>query len=199
MILEAVKKKSTTVISFLVANISCSLFQIFVLMFLGYVQLFILFIFGGIISILLGNGEFALNIPDVTIYIIIAVIYGVFWLCFWRMLFKDGIKWFYYRIFFSIIPLIVALMMFNPTLDPMAMLPMPKEPIFSCLVTGIILLPIYSVLIYKFILQSSINKVRNSILVCLVTILIGSLIFYESWNMVSVIYSYFEFKPLFQI
>lgn len=199
MILGSVKEKSITVINFLVANISCSIFQIFVLMFLGYLQLFILYIFGGIISSLLGNSEFALNIPDVSIYIIIAVIYGVFWLCFWRMLFKDGIKWFYYRIFFSIIPLIVVLMMFNPTPDPMAMLPMPKEPIFSCLVTGIILLPIYSVLIYKFILQSSINKVRNSILVCIVTIIIGSLIFYGSWNMMDVIYSYFEFKPLFQI
>lgn len=159
---------------------------------LAALEVYIWLASGATIWAVSGNGEIASNISIIIGYVAIAVIYGVVWLGFWSVLYKNGIRWFYFRIAFSILPLIAALLMFDPRPDPMAMIPMSKQPVFSCLVTGIILLPIYSMLIYRFILKVSVNRVRNTILVCFVTIVIGSLIFSAGWNIMHVIYKYSE-------
>ena len=186
--MEIRKEKILNAFNFLVSNISCSLFQILVLISLGILQFFIWFICGRIIWAFSGGSQLASEVSLIISYITISCIYGMAWFVFWRVLFKDGIKWFYYRVAFSIIPLIAALLMFNPVPDPLAMITMPKEPIFSCLVTGIILLPIYSGSIYKLILQSNKNKVRNTIVLFIAMLLLGSLIFVSSWNMMHIIY-----------
>jgi hypothetical protein len=185
--LKQVKEKLSSLLIFLAANISCSLFQVVVLICLAVSQFFIWFILGA-----LGVGSFMKDqfTVDIITYAITAAIYGVVWLGFWSFLYKNGIKWFYYRIFFSIIPLVAALIMFNPAPNPMAMLPRPPEPTFSSLVTGIILLPIYSVLIYKFVLQSSVKKVRNYIFVCLSTLFAGIIIFFASLSLMHIFYKF---------
>lgn len=121
-------------------------------------------------------------------YLSIIAAYGVIWFVFWSRLFKDGIKWFYYRVIFSIIPLIIILFMFDPRPNPMAMITMPSEPIFSSIVTGIILFPIYSIAIYKFILQSGKHRKKNIIWIVTLMMLIGSVIFISSWNLMNIIY-----------
>lgn len=178
----------TSCINFLIANISCSLFQLFALVTLAFTRFFIWFFSGQFLWSVFGDSEIVLVLPDAISYISVAMIYGGVWLGFWKILHDGRIRWFYWRLIFALIPLFAALLMFDPEPNPMAMIPVPAEPIFSSLITAIILLPIYSILIYRFILQSTINKVRNSIFICLVTIFIGSLIFYGSWNMMHVIY-----------
>jgi hypothetical protein len=182
------KEKILNAFKFIATNISCSILQVFILACLCILQFIILFIFGGIIYFISGDNGFSSAITLVISYSVIIIIYGIAWFVFWSSLFKDGIKWFYWRVVFSIIPLVVFLLTFDPTPNPMAMITFEQEPIFSCLVTGVILFPIYSVSIYKFILQSSINKKRNTIFLFLGMLLLGSLIFYSSWNIMHLIY-----------
>lgn len=186
--MEIKKENVHNAFSFLVTNISCSLFQIIILIFMSVLQFCTWYFSGNLIWAFSGNSQFASDVSPIISYIIIAIIYGAIWLIFWSLLFNDGIKWFYYKIAFSIIPLVLALFMFNPIPNPMAMIPMPTEPVFSCLVTGIILLPIYSTLIYKFILQTYKHKLRNTIVLCCVMLSLGSLIFVWSWSMIHIIY-----------
>lgn len=197
--METIKEKLSNSLNFIISNVSCSLFQILVMINLSVAQ-FIIWLFSGyLILSVYDHGEISIYIPYAISYISIALIYGIAWFGFWSILYKGHIKWFYSRLLFSIIPLLGILMTFDPTIDPMEMIPTPREPIFSSIVTAIILLPIYSILTYKFVLQSNVNKTRNTIFICVITSLIGLLIFCGSWNMMSIIYSFFKFKPLFQL
>jgi hypothetical protein len=174
--METSREKLLTTVGFLGANISSSLFQLIILAFLAGSNFFIMYFSAIFIMPFTKNGYVTQNTSEIITYAITAVIYGIVWLVFWRSLFNNGIKWFYWRVLFAEIPLILILLVFDPTPNPMAMLPRPSEPIFSSLVTAIILLPIYSILIYKFILQKDDNNVRNTILVCFVTMIIGTLL-----------------------
>lgn len=186
--MEIIKEKLHNVFNFIITNILCSILQVAILVCLGIIQMLTWFICTQINYFSFRVFGFYYNIPLLISYSVIIIIYGIVWFIFWSCLYKEGIKWFYYRVIFSIIPLIVVLLKFNPAQDPMAMISFKQEPIFSSLVTGVILLPIYSVLIYKFILQSKINKKRNSFFVCLGMLVLGSLIFVSSWNTMNIIY-----------
>jgi len=117
--------------------------------------------------------------------------YAFVWFFFWFVQFNDGIKWFYWKVTFSTLPLVTSLIMFNPKPNPMAMIPLTIEELqfmFSCMVTSIILFPLYSVSIYKFVLRSSAHKVRNTAVLCSVLFLLGSVLFVSSWNMMPLLY-----------
>lgn len=195
--LETVKEELLIFLDFIITNILCSMFQIFVVGILAIAQLPIEILSYQVIGGILGDWKIASDISPFVSYISIALSYGIIWLGFWHVLSKvsEGhIKYFYWKLAFSIIPLLVILNFFDPRPNHMAMIAIPKEPIFSSLFTSIILLPIYSILIYKFILNREVNKIKFMIFVSLVTFFVGALIFYGSLNYMDVIYSFFNYK-----
>ena len=135
-------ERSKNKLSFLLAIISSAFFQIFVLIGLGILQFMFWFLLGGILYNIMGSSELVQTVPLIVSYIIIFIMYAVIWYFYWKHLYFDEIKWFKYRVFFSIIPLIIELVLFNPTNDPTAMINIPPEPMFSSLVKAIILLQI---------------------------------------------------------
>ncbi|GIM45126.1 hypothetical protein DNHGIG_06750 [Collibacillus ludicampi] len=189
--METKKEKALNFIQFLTINIACSFVQIIVLFILGVLLFFIGFFSGQFIWQVSGNAQLGLMIAPILSCAIIFSVYAFVWFVYWLVLFKEeGIKWFYWRVAFATLPLVIMLIMFNPQPDPMAMIPIPTEFDFSCLITGIILFPIYSVSIYKYVLleQSSSHKVRNTIVLCVVMLMLGSVSFLSSWKMMDFIY-----------
>lgn len=170
--------KSSKYFSFLVSNMLTLLFQGILLVVIGliwgHLRLIFLFIMddhiGSIITAFITSG-----------------LYGLAWYLFWSNSFHGKIKWFYSRVALAIIPLVILLILFDPVPDPMAMIPVKTEPIFSCIMTGIILLPIYSVSLYKFVLPYPTRKVKKYILF-LAMIVLGSAIYALSWNTMHLIY-----------
>lgn len=150
--------------------------------------MYIWFFAGRIIYEITGDREAAYNWAIIISYSFVAVVYGLAWIEYWRSVNKRGIKWFYSRIIVSLIPFIIVLVRFNPKPDPMAMINFPPEPMFSSLVTAIILTPIYSLLIDRFILKAKEHKARNTILIYLITLIIGGIIFAISWNVMWIFY-----------
>jgi hypothetical protein len=186
-----IKEKGLNSIQFLAINMMCSFVQIIVLFILGVLLFYIWFFLGQFIRIISGSGTLAFIIASIISCATGVSVYAFVWFLYWLMSFKEeGIKWFYWRVAFATLPLVIMLIMFNPKPDPMAMIPIPTEFDFSCLVTGIILFPIYSVSIYKYVLlkQSSSRKVRTTLVLCAVMLLLGSVIFLSSWGMMDLIY-----------
>jgi hypothetical protein len=170
--------KSSKYYSFLVSNMLTLLFHGVLLIVIGsiwgHLRLIFLFIMDD-------------QIGSIITSFIIAGFYGLAWYRFWSNSFHGKIKWFYSRVTLAIIPLVIFLILFDPVPDPMAMISVKTEPIFSCLMTGIILLPIYSLSLYKFVLPYPIRKVKKYILL-LAMIVLGSGIYALSWNTMHLMY-----------
>lgn len=188
-----IKEKLIICLNFLGVNIACSFFQVMVLLILIAFQAVLWFGSGQIMWYVFGNAQQGLDIAPIISWAIVYIVYALVWFIFWVILFSGEVRWFYWRVTFSTLPLVVALIMFNPTPNPMAMIPLSIAETkfqFSTIVTGIVLFPIYSIGIYKFILLKPSKKVRikNTIYVCVTMILIGSLVFTTSWNLMQKIY-----------
>lgn len=164
-------EKVHMLLEFIIVNVFCIIFQSVILIGMGIVQFITWFISGG---------------NNIISYAVIIIIYAVVWFVFWRILFEYAVRcfrWFYIIVIFSVIPIILALWLFNPIqTNPLPMITMPLEPEFSSLVAGIILFPLYSISIYKFILQSNKHKNRNAVFLCAAMLLLGSGIFVISWR-----------------
>jgi hypothetical protein len=186
---------------FLAANIACSVFQFIVLLILGAMFSVMRLISGSFFWDISEHHQSGLSIVLLVSYaIFFGSCYAFVWFVYWFVQFNDGIKWFYWKVAFSTLPLVTLLIIFNPKPNPMAMIPMSIAEYqfeFSCIVTGIILFPLYSVSIYKFVLQSSAHKVRNTTVLCSVLLLLGSVLFVSSWNMMPIIYQGIEYSAPF--
>jgi hypothetical protein len=181
------KRKTITFVRFLGANLSCSLFQFVVIAILGIVLFPIGFISAQFFRIITGSSNIGFVAGAVISCGTVFTSYALVWFLYWRLLFDHGIKWFYWRVFLSTIPLVLLLWKINLHPDPIAMISIPPEFNFSVLVTSIVLFPIYSIGIYRYVLEKQIQK-KNTIIFILVMMMLGSVIFLSSWNALSFVY-----------
>jgi hypothetical protein len=175
-------------------NIACGLFQIALIGFLGIAVFYIGgYILEGLIWAVTGNAKLGLTLGPIFSTIISIFFYAIGWYGFWNMLYHDGRKqWFYTRVAFGLIPLIALLCIFRPSPpDPMSMqlVNISNQFIFSTEVTAIILFPLYSIGLYRYVLPIGIkNSLKNFIFVCLIMLIIGSVIYPIAWNTMQIIY-----------
>lgn len=129
-------------------------------------------------------------------YCLVAAFYAWLWFLIWKLNVENGDRWFRSKIIVSEIPLLVGLYFVPKMPDLEAMVPYHPEPIFSAVVTAIILFPVYSVLIRKYLLhRQSADKARRKrkiILICSLMYALGIAIFVISWNIMHLIY-HFQF------
>jgi hypothetical protein len=187
MMVALKKRNIITFVSFLGANLSCSLFQLVVIAILGIVLFPIGFISGQFFRLLTGSNEIGFVAGVVISCGTVFASYALVWFLYWRLLFNHGIKWFYWRVFLSTSPLVLLLGKINLHPDPIAMIPIPPEFNFSVLVTSIVLFPIYSIGIYRYVLAKQIQW-KNTIILVLIMMVLGSVIFLSSWNALSFVY-----------
>jgi hypothetical protein len=188
----ATKEKGITCLNFLATNIACSLFQLIIHLVLVMIQFMLWFMSGQFIWHLSGDAQLGLNIAPFISWGTVFSGYAVVWFVFWWVLSAEQIKWFYWKVGFSTLPLLIALIMFNPKPDPMAMIPLSISEMkfqFSSVVTGIVLFPLYSIGLYKYVFRKHPKSIwRHTVYVCLFMIGIGSLLFLISWNIMPHIY-----------
>lgn len=141
---------------------------------------------GQLIGHLTGNAQLGLNMSPFISWGTVFSGYAVIWFIFWGALSIEKIKWFYWKVSFSTIPLFFALILFNPKPNPLAMIPLSIQEIkfqFSALVTGIVIFPLYSISLYKYVFMKHPKFIRRNVgYVCLSMIGLGSLLFLIIWS-----------------
>lgn len=129
-------------------------------------------------------------------YGLVAAVYARLWFLIWKLNVENGDRGFRSKLIVSEIPLLVGLYFVPKMPDLEAMVPYHPEPIFSAVVTAIILFPVYSVLIRKYLLhRESADKAqrkRKTISICLLMYSLGIAIYVVSWNIMHLIY-HFQF------
>lgn len=179
-----------TVPRFMLENALLFLIQSIAVVMLYIIQ-FISWLVSGWILYAVAKGRIELNYTTIGLsYGLIAVLFAFLWLAVWKLNSKYGLKWFYSKIAFAEIPLLVALFFIKKTPDPSAMIPYQPEPLFSALVTAVILFPTYSILAEKYVLSGNKHIKRNFILIGVSMLLAGLAIFISSWNVMHLIYHF---------
>lgn len=182
-----IKEKIISSLKFWAITILSFVFQLIVLLFFTFIQFFLWFGSGKIIGHLFGDAQVGMAGAPFISWTIVIALYAFIWFIYWWIMYEVDHRWLYGRIACTTLPFVIAFYLFNPNPDPMAMIPLSPAEIklrFSLIVTGIVLFPLYSIGLNKFVFtqQTRNRKVRNARLVCLMMIGIGSAIFAISWN-----------------
>lgn len=138
-------------------------------------------IFGNIISGFFTQKSTAVpDIPLVFSYLLIIFLFGAFWFLYWRYLYQyyqNAVKWFYFNVVLTEIPIINTFALVKKVPDPDAMIPYQPFPLVNCITTGMILFPIYSICLYYFVFKASANKKRNAAILYAALLVLGVAVF----------------------
>lgn len=176
-------------LKFIFENILYFLVQAFALVSLDIVQFISWLIIGWTLYAIARGSIFIVDISMALSYGLIAVAYAFVWLWVLKTDNKYGLKWFYPKIVFAEIPLFIALYFVRKTPDPTLMMGYQPEPLCA-IITAVILLPVYLILIRKYILNNGENFKKRFILICLSMLIAGLAIFISSFYIVHLIYHY---------
>lgn len=174
---------------FILVTLSANLFQIATLICVMFIQLMLWLNTGILFSQHTGTRDLINIITTVIAYGLGVIFYGIVWYYYWYFLYKETIRWFYYRVIFSILPLILYLRIFQPVpTNQLVMITHDMKPLFSCVVTGILVLPVYSILLYKYVIPK-VKRKKSFVYVVIFTLVIGSLVFMTSYMMMDTLYN----------
>lgn len=180
----------------IVENFLCLSAQSVILFVLYFLLLLIWLICGWILYAVVGHIFDVYYVSILLSYCLVAAVYAHLWFLMWKLNVENGDRWFRSKLIISEIPLLVGLYFVPKMPDLEAMVPYHPEPIFSAVVTAIILFPVYSILIRKYLLhRESADKAqrkRKIILICSLMYALGIAIFVASWNIMHLIY-HFQF------
>ncbi|MBL0386796.1 hypothetical protein JJB07_09035 [Tumebacillus sp. ITR2] len=106
-----------------------------------------------------GDALFANRTAPLVVAGLVYLGYVFVWYMIWLLQFENGkISFFYSKLGFALVPLVVALALYQPV-DPaqatMAILDVPDELIRSSLLTALVLLPLYSIGLVRFVLPKT--------------------------------------------
>ncbi|KEO82415.1 hypothetical protein [Tumebacillus flagellatus] len=113
--------------------------------------------------------------------------YAGIWYFIWRVMYEEGqIRFFYPKLGFALLPLLLAVLLYHPVpADPnqasMMLVDIPIELIRSSILTALILLPIYSIGLYRFVFPCRQPK-RKFALLTLCLLLVGSAVYSVAWR-----------------
>jgi hypothetical protein len=130
--------------------------------------------------------------------IIFAGLYGVGWFFYWKrrsvlsinesFLNMQELIW---EVFMATLPIIVILIIFDPSPNHMAMIPTSFEEyryIFMLYFITLILFPIYSLLLNRYVFLSKTSQCRKTAIMLTLIFLIGISCSYISWSIMPMMY-----------
>lgn len=172
----------------------------------GLSSLIFQFFYGGFLYLFLNLTALFYHDNRTSLFIetfIFAGLYGAGWFFYWKIspsllnileppcLSKKELIW---DVLMATLPLIVPLLLFNPSPSPKAMIPPSFEEYryhFMLLVTTIVLFPIYSLLLVNYVFSSKTNQVKKTAFTFTLIFLIGIGSAYTSWSIMPLIYKSF--------
>lgn len=126
--------------------------------------------------------------------ILFACIYGAGWFFYWKMQQNMSLKQLGWKVFMATLPLSIPLLLFNPVDHPMAMIPISFTDYqfnFMLYITTIVLFPIYSIALWRFVFENKTKQIRKTALTFALLFLLGIGCAYTSWSIMPMFYQLF--------
>lgn len=175
-------------------NLGSCVFQAFLVAFLGIFVFYLGgYLTGEIVWGVTGDGHLGIVVGPIASAIVAGILYCIAWPIFWTVVHPNPPgKWRYGHVLFAWIPLVFLLVTYRPsTPGPMSMqlVNMPNAFVFSTIVTAVILFPLYSLWIYRYLLTpTQTARSRAAVTQLLSLVIVGALVYPSAWHTMHFVY-----------